>query len=162
MVDLFYSQFKINKKTTCGLDGETFLQWSVALSESRILPNGFDWFLFTAFPFIFYKPRPMGLFMMFYLILTFAIPFALVSLGEAASIFCWLGVGIFVVFMLEPYMHMMMRKKFPMLLDFEIPFISKIEKFFETKLDEKEQVVNDELDLNERKLEKDEDMKLPL
>jgi hypothetical protein len=133
MVDLFYTQFKINIKTTCGIDGATFLRWSVALSESRILPNGFDWFLFTAFPFVFYKPRPIGMFLFIYLILTFAIPFALVTLGEAASIFCWLGVGIFVVFMFEPYLDFYTKKYLPKVYHFELPFVSRIEHYFETK-----------------------------
>jgi len=117
--DLLYTQFYLKTGFTCGLDGKTFLQWSVALSQSRILPNGYDWFLFTAFPFIFYKPRPLGIFMVFYLVATFAIPYLLVTLGEAASIFCWLGVGIFIVFQAEPHIIHFFETRYPTLLTYD-------------------------------------------
>jgi len=118
--DFFYSEFNIPGQFTCGLDGKVFLRWNVALSQSRILPNGYDWFLFTAFPFILYIPRPIGFFMVFYLMATFAIPYALVTLGEAASVFCWLGFGICLVFLAEPYIHHYMTTRFPFVTKFDI------------------------------------------
>jgi len=117
--DLLYSQFYLGHYT-CGLDGRTFLQWSVALSQSRILPNGYDWFLFTAFPFIFYKPRPMGIFMVIYLLITFAVPYLLVTLGEAASIFCWLGAGIFLTYLAEPYIILAVETLYPEMLTWDL------------------------------------------
>jgi len=129
-VDFFWSQFHL-KYTTCGVDGKTFLKWEVALTHSRILPNGYDWFLFTAFPFLFYKPRPIGWTMMFWLIATFAIPFALVTLGEAASIFCWLGVGFFILYIADPLIVKLVKMRCPGLLTFELPFLSAIEKRME-------------------------------
>lgn len=131
--DLFYSQFALNRENICGLDGQVFLKWHLALSEIRILPNGFDWFLFTAFPFIFYKPRPVGLFMMFYLILTFAIPYLVVSLGEAASVFCWLGTGLFIFFMVEPYLHLFFCKYYPNLIEYDVPVLKQIDIYFMKK-----------------------------
>jgi len=118
--DFFYSQFDIAGQFTCGLDGKVFLRWNIALSQSRILPNGYDWFLFTAFPFVFYIPRPLGIFMVLYLMATFAIPYALVTLGEAASVFCWLGFGICLVFLAEPYIQYYMTRRFPFVSRFDI------------------------------------------
>jgi len=120
LVDIVYTHLFIPSiAITCGLKGEKLLQWHVALSQSRILPGGFDWFVFTVFPFIFYKPRPIGIFMFVYLIATFAIPYLLLTLGEAASIFCWLGVGIFLVFLIEPYIIHYFETRHPILLTYD-------------------------------------------
>jgi len=87
VVDLIYSTFKIPGQYTCAVDGKVFLQWEVALSESRLLPSGFDWFLFSVFPFVLYKPLYLGGTIAFWLMLTFALPFIFVTIGEAASVF---------------------------------------------------------------------------
>jgi len=128
--DLFYSQFYLGDYT-CGQDGTVFLRWKVALSQSRILPNGYDWFLFTVFPFVFYKPRPISFVMIFYLTATFAIPYILLSLGEAASIFCWLGVGVFILFLLDPFVAKYFEKHYPRLLEMDPfgPLLTKVERF---------------------------------
>eukprot|EP01114_Cavostelium_apophysatum_P004693 TRINITY_DN1502_c0_g1_i1.p1 TRINITY_DN1502_c0_g1~~TRINITY_DN1502_c0_g1_i1.p1 ORF type:complete len:305 (-),score=47.24 TRINITY_DN1502_c0_g1_i1:99-1013(-) len=120
IADLLYSQFNIAGEFTCGVDGEVFLAWNVALSESRILPNGYDWFLFTAFPFVFYRPRPVGFYMAIYLVLTFAIPYMLVALSEAASVFCWLGLGIFLLYLVEPIIGDYFERKHPTIFAFDL------------------------------------------
>jgi len=153
--DLFYSQFYLGYYT-CGLDGKVFLRWQVALSQSRILPNGYDWFLFTVFPFVFYKPRPIGFIMIFYLTSTFAIPYILLSLGEAASIFCWLGVGVFLLFLFDPFVAAYVERKYPKLLEMDPfgPLLSKVEKFlgpslfaYHNHISEEEYKMQKELDI---------------
>jgi len=72
---------------TCATNGVKFLRWNVALSNSRILPNGYDWFLFSVFPFLFYKPMYLGWSIGSYLLAAFAIPYLFLFLGEAASLF---------------------------------------------------------------------------
>jgi len=85
--DLIYSEIRIPSQYTCATDGKVFLKWNVALSESRLLPDGFDWFLFSVMPFIFYKPLYVGGTIAFWLMLSFALPILFVEIGEAASIF---------------------------------------------------------------------------
>lgn len=72
---------------TCATNGVKFLRWNVALSQSRILPNGYDWFLFSVFPFLFYKPVYVGWLIGSYLLGAFSLPYLFVVLGEAASFF---------------------------------------------------------------------------
>jgi len=119
-VDLAYTRiFLPDVPITCGLRGEANLKWEVALSKSRILPGGFDWFVFTVFPFIFYKPRPIGMFMFTYLIASFVIPYLLLTLGEAASVFCWLGFALFIVYLFEPYVIQYVENRYPILLTYD-------------------------------------------
>lgn len=119
-VDLVYTHLYMPEvPITCGLRGERNMQWEVALSQSRILPGGYDWFVFTVFPFIFYKPRPVGIFMVIYLLSTFVIPYILLTLGEAASIFCWLGFGLFLSYCIEPYFIHYMETRHPVLLTYD-------------------------------------------
>jgi len=110
--DMIYSTFSLNM-TSCSTDGVTFLNWHVALSLSRLLPNGYDWFLFSVAPMLFFKPSYMGWTMATWLFLTFAIPYILLNLGQAASLFCWFGFGLFIMFAAEPYVVLLAEKKFP-------------------------------------------------
>jgi len=126
--DMIYSTFKVAGQYTCGTDGKVFLEWNVALSESRLLPDGYDWFLFSVFPFIFYKPIYIGATLAFWLALTFILPYAFVQLGEAASVFCWLGLGLFLLFLLEPLL-LAVGKKFPTVGRAFGKMFSKIEQF---------------------------------
>jgi len=153
LADFFYAEFQLDIPT-CGTDGKTFLRWNVALTQNRILPNGFDWFLFTAFPLLFYKPAPLGWIMCFYLILTFAIPYVIVAtLGEAASMFCWLGFGFFLIFLFDPYVVFLIDRYFPSLNHFADPIIKRLEVITSLWSDEKviEEVKVPELELKETK-----------
>lgn len=144
---------------TCGLDGRTNLQWQVALSQSRILPGGYDWFVFTVYPFLFYTPRPIGFFMLGYLFLTFMIPYILLSLGEAASVFCWLGFGICLVYFVEPYVIHFFKTNYPNVMTWDpaAPILAKLDKFLNGKASLINPTITEDVDVDVDDLDMDED-----
>jgi len=118
--DMIYSTFfhgaSSQEPISCSTRGKVNLQWHVALTLSRLLPNGYSWFCFTVAPFFFYEPFYLGWAIGLWLMGTFSLPYVLETLGEAASIFCWLGFGLFVMFALEPLFLTLLEKKFPHVL----------------------------------------------
>jgi len=120
--DMLYSHFKLGIPH-CATDGGQHLNWDIARMGHRMLPNGYDWFLFSAFPLVFYRPKIYGWTVASYLIISFAIPFALVSIGQTASLFCWLGFGVFLIFLSWPYASEYIELHLPSLMAFD-PFPS--------------------------------------
>lgn len=81
------------------------LTWRFATSEQPWLPNGFLWLLMAILPLLCYQPRDLAAVLSAWGVLTFVLPTILLTPGEAMSLYCWLGFGFEIIFILQPFLR---------------------------------------------------------